>query len=291
MAIRNELLGGISWTDGTVLYSEDLNDTIDGSIIMGGYGNLPLGSIAAWHKNLWYDLNAPIETLHSGSSTNNTITYTVGRTYTNTGDFNKIDFVYFTQTVNSTSRETQAYVLITYTDATTYQSSTYITNSTAGIERKVLIPYTTKTISKIEIWHRINATTATATVSNLKGQYNNWINFLQDNTNNTWVECNGQTLSDAGSIFNGKVIPALNNSLGTDLKGRFLRGHSDSGLTESNQNLSHTHTGTSTTNANTSSNYIATGSSSSIYSYTTSSEGGTEARPSNYSVVWIMRIK
>ena len=40
-----------------------------------------------------------------------------------------------------------------------------------------------------------------------------------------WVECNGQTLSDAGSLYNGKVIPNLNG------QNRFLRGSSISGGT------------------------------------------------------------
>jgi microcystin-dependent protein len=40
-----------------------------------------------------------------------------------------------------------------------------------------------------------------------------------------WVECNGQTLSDEDSVFNGQAIPNLN---GAD---RFLRGNSTSGVT------------------------------------------------------------
>jgi microcystin-dependent protein len=38
-----------------------------------------------------------------------------------------------------------------------------------------------------------------------------------------WVECNGQTLSDEDSIFNGQAIPNLNGA------NRFLRGNSTSG--------------------------------------------------------------
>jgi microcystin-dependent protein len=40
-----------------------------------------------------------------------------------------------------------------------------------------------------------------------------------------WVECNGQTLSDADSVFNGQAIPNLNGA------NRFLRGNSTSGGT------------------------------------------------------------
>jgi len=105
-----------------------------------------------------------------------------------------------------------------------------------------------------------------------------------------WVECNGQTLSDSDSVYNGQVIPDLNGAVGTGLKGYFLRGHSESGLTEDSQNLAHTHTipcrggsgySTSLTNNSTTANTTKT----------TNSSGGTEARPHNYSVVWIMRVK
>ncbi len=40
-----------------------------------------------------------------------------------------------------------------------------------------------------------------------------------------WVECNGQTLSDADSVYNGQAIPNLNGD------NRFLRGNSTSGGT------------------------------------------------------------
>ena len=40
-----------------------------------------------------------------------------------------------------------------------------------------------------------------------------------------WVECNGQTLSDVNSPYNGQVIPNLNGG------NRFLRGNATSGAT------------------------------------------------------------
>ena len=40
-----------------------------------------------------------------------------------------------------------------------------------------------------------------------------------------WVECNGQVLSDAGSVYNGQTIPNLNGD------NRFLRGNATSGGT------------------------------------------------------------
>lgn len=105
---------------------------------------------------------------------------------------------------------------------------------------------------------------------------------------NDFVECNGQVLSDADSPLNGETIPDLNGAVGTGLKGRFLRGHTESGLTEDSQNLAHTHgyfylQGPS-------GNDGASGGKE-PRSATTGSSGGDEARPHNYSVVWIMRVK
>lgn len=107
-----------------------------------------------------------------------------------------------------------------------------------------------------------------------------------------FVECNGQTLSDADSVYNGQVIPDLNGAVDTGLKGRFLRGHSSSGVEEDSANLSHTHTVTSHTGGSgVSPNYPIKPSEVSNTTFTTNSSGGTEARPYNYSVVFIMRVK
>lgn len=50
-----------------------------------------------------------------------------------------------------------------------------------------------------------------------------------------WVECNGQTLSDAESPLNGQVIPDINGD------GRFIRANATSGTEQANQNLEHSH--------------------------------------------------
>jgi hypothetical protein len=106
--------------------------------------------------------------------------------------------------------------------------------------------------------------------------------------NNNWVECNGQVLSDAASLYNGLTIPNLNGSLGAGLKGYFLRGHSSSGSVESSQNLNHRHTASASGSAGGTNNFEYDAGGNTIY---TGYEGGDEARPSNYSVVWIMRVK
>jgi hypothetical protein len=111
---------------------------------------------------------------------------------------------------------------------------------------------------------------------------------LSDN----WVECNGQTLDDEDSVYDGQTIPNLNGSLGSGLKGYFLRGHSSSGETETSQNLAHTHSLPSTDYDTTPTGGAYSASNDkNERTNTTGSSGGTEARPSNYSVVFIMRVK
>ncbi|MBA7624936.1 hypothetical protein ES703_32356 [subsurface metagenome] len=121
-----------------------------------------------------------------------------------------------------------------------------------------------------------------------------------------WVECNGQTLSDAESVYDGQVIPDLNGG------NRFLRGNSISGGTGGSSTValsvanlaSHTHglvvwkSGTSYTA------YTGSGSEPSIADSDSGSVdagqmrsgaagSGTahENKPPYYNVVWIMRVK
>jgi hypothetical protein len=98
-----------------------------------------------------------------------------------------------------------------------------------------------------------------------------------------FVECNGQTLSDAASPYNGDTIPNLNGaSAGTK---RFLRGSSTSGATATNE--THTHTITSATIS------TCSGASSGINPVTsvTTPSGATSSLPSYYEVVYVLRIK
>ena len=90
-----------------------------------------------------------------------------------------------------------------------------------------------------------------------------------------WVECNGQTLSDAGSIFNGQVIPNLNAS-------KFLRGSSTSGTTGGSATHSHTASSSYTDNDWTG----ADSSKSPIEGVNVGS-----SLPPFYEVVFILRIK
>lgn len=101
-----------------------------------------------------------------------------------------------------------------------------------------------------------------------------------------WVECNGQSLSDAASVFNGQTIPNLNGSSSTK---RFLRGSTTSGGTGGADTV--TPAGTVGAPVGT---FSATGGlsavASSAHSHTFT---GTNASylPSYYEVVYVMRVR
>lgn len=97
-----------------------------------------------------------------------------------------------------------------------------------------------------------------------------------------WVECNGQTLSDSASPFNGQTIPDLNGSSATR---RFLRGNSTSGGTGGI--TSHTHTITwSRDNED-----YADGTGPVGYVVQKRVTGSASQIPTYYEVVWVMKIK
>ena len=97
-----------------------------------------------------------------------------------------------------------------------------------------------------------------------------------------WVECNGQTLSDVDSPYNGQVIPNLNGD------NRFLRGNSASGTTGGSASVTHNHTwtaNTSTARAGSTGTWAVMRTDLSIQNNTSTNE------PQYMNVVWIMRIK
>lgn len=99
---------------------------------------------------------------------------------------------------------------------------------------------------------------------------------------NNFVECNGQTLNDPDSSFNGQVIPNLNG------ENRFLRGNATSGSTGGN--ATHTH-------SDGNHNHTSTSSAGSGPTNTEGYGGGshthaaTNHEPQHYNVVWAMRVK
>ncbi len=108
------------------------------------------------------------------------------------------------------------------------------------------------------------------------------ISWLKSYTNtpslpNGWVECNGQTLSDPDSVYNGQVIPDLNGDAVT------LKGSSTSGTAST---TSHTHGSGSYHTVN-----DDTGLGQSANVAGTSSANNAGSLINTYTVVWIMRVK
>lgn len=100
-----------------------------------------------------------------------------------------------------------------------------------------------------------------------------------------WVECNGQTLSDSDSPYNGDTIPDLNGSSGTQ---KFLRGATASGGTGGADtiNIAHSHAVT-----NTYKRYPETFYDSGGLSTNSQLSSAQSILPTYYEVVWIMRVK
>ena len=92
----------------------------------------------------------------------------------------------------------------------------------------------------------------------------------------SFVECNGQVLTDSDSIYNGATIPNLNGNINV-LKGNATSG----GLTSEDYLPNHTHTSS-----------LMTSTTGGVCDKSCSS-GLTTAGTSTkfYNVVWIMRIK
>lgn len=123
-----------------------------------------------------------------------------------------------------------------------------------------------------------------------------WHKTLYSILPSNWVECSGGTVSDPNSPLNGKSIPNLNG------EGRFLRGGTTSGVMQADELRSHNHKViTSWTSSNRTEWHIiadwsdpdqgplvetAPGDGPSV-----TNTGGSETRPINMSVIWIMKIK
>lgn len=92
-----------------------------------------------------------------------------------------------------------------------------------------------------------------------------------------WIECNGQTISEARSPYNGQAIPNLNGN------NNFLRGGATSGSTGGSATHTHTYNFTTT--------YGARDSLRNAYPEPENKSITSESSlPPYYNVVWIMRI-
>ena len=109
-----------------------------------------------------------------------------------------------------------------------------------------------------------------------------------------WTECNGQLINDPESPYNGQNAPSLNINADYGDRGLFLRGSTTSGVYQDDQLQDHQHDYThvygdddADGGGHAADNRWAT--------YQTSDpvtgKHGSETRPVNMSVVWIIRIK
>ncbi len=119
-----------------------------------------------------------------------------------------------------------------------------------------------------------------------------------------WVECNGQTLSDPASPYDGQIIPDLNNPKETwNTKGAFLRGDTTSGAFEDDRLQGHHHAlndrafivGSSGETPGGNNNKQLTPEAETLGAVDDGIHGsprlGPETRPVNMSVVWIMKVR
>lgn len=105
-----------------------------------------------------------------------------------------------------------------------------------------------------------------------------------------WLECNGQTISDAGSPYNGQTLPNLNSNTqdGSTSSGMFLRGASTSGTMQADATAVNG-LSTDATKGTDHSGYGTTQKAGTTIGTLSSTD--PETRPANMTVVWIIRIK
>jgi hypothetical protein len=126
-----------------------------------------------------------------------------------------------------------------------------------------------------------------------------WLkNFANTPTNLPagWVECNGQILNDAGSVYNGLAIPNLNGSGGGVQ--RFLRGSTAPGTIGGTESHNHQWAGSGSSLDNgpaggvDGSTFFSDGTPNDNYNGDQAAfTSRTGTLPSYYEVVWIMRVK
>ena len=113
-----------------------------------------------------------------------------------------------------------------------------------------------------------------------------------------WIECNGQTISDADSPYNGEALPDLNSELYAGGRGYYLRGSSTSGSFSPSSYF--TGNGNKYDFSEAGNVYYGIGygrllngedGQSSTYSGTDNNLGTNEIKVAAMNVVWIIKIK
>jgi len=97
-----------------------------------------------------------------------------------------------------------------------------------------------------------------------------------------WLECNGQSISDADSPYNGTTMPSLNGT--TDATKGFIRGVKASATDNAVTDSTHTHSIAYVV-------YNTNDVTSNFWALNSSTTGASRAIPPYAEMVWIMRIK
>jgi hypothetical protein len=106
-----------------------------------------------------------------------------------------------------------------------------------------------------------------------------------------WMECNGEKVTDPKSPYNGRNLPNLNSAAGYP-GGRFLRGGSESGVTqEATQIYQQTSSGHDVGYRDHDGEIKKQGSAYQAKNNCKYDRPWFKVRPVNMSVVWVIRVK
>jgi hypothetical protein len=252
-----------TFTNGTTADADEVNanftNLINGASALGvpaAIGMTPVGSIVAWHKSSLTVVVTNLPTTNTSQSATQLID--------SGADFSAGGVVKAGMIVHNITRSKFAIVETVVNDTT------------------------------ITLANDVNADTTNVDLFNTAAG-DTYAIYATPELPDNWLECNGQTISDADSPLNGMVVPNLHTAV-EDVNGYFLRGVVEgavTGSTEGSANLSHTHQlgGYSNQTGGTFGS-VRTASNASNHGFTGAlAAGESEARPVAFAIVWIIRIK